>query len=156
MREYLTLQYGYSSEDVPISFGGSFDPALSDNIRYQICLAKVNDPQSICSPYYSPDYQPSSTKNGGNMIYFNADRDKSVNASRSKGGATSSSLVAIVSLKPNQETVSLSSNSQSRVHKRESSSSIDHDKRQRSSESLIEEESPVSHRPLLRKEHPTE
>ena len=150
------MQYGYSSDVIPISLGGTFDPALSDNIRYQICLSKVTNPQSTCSPYYSSDYHPLTTKNSGNMLYFNPDHDKSVNASRPKGSSSSSSLVAIVSLKSNQETVSLSSAAQNRVHKRESSSSIDLDKRQRSSESLIEEESPVNYRPLPRKENATE
>lgn len=150
------MQYGYSSNVIPASLGGTFDPTLSDNIRYQICLSKVSNPQAMCSPYYSSEYQPVTTKNSGNMLYFNPDHDKSVSASRPKGSSSSSSLVAIVSLKSNQETASLSSSSHNRVHKRESSSSIDFDKRQRSSESLIEEESPVNYRPLLRKEQPTE
>jgi hypothetical protein len=67
MREYLATQYGYSLDNIPYSLGGTFDPVISGNIRYQICLSKVTNNQSICYPYYSPDYQPIPTKSISNI-----------------------------------------------------------------------------------------
>jgi hypothetical protein len=75
MREYLTTQYGYSSDNIPISLGGTFDPILSGHIRYQICSSKVTNNQSICYPYYSRDYQPLTTKSTSNILFFHIKHD---------------------------------------------------------------------------------
>jgi hypothetical protein len=142
MREYLTTQYGYSLDTIPISLGGTFDPILSGNIHYQICLSKVTNSQSICYPYYSLDNQLLTTKSSNhNILFDNNDhhnQEKSIVSSTTTAMPSPSSLLALVSFRRDYE-----SPSEIRIRKRESSSSIDNDKRRRSNESLIDEESPT-------------
>ncbi len=148
MREYLTTQYGYSLDTIPVSLGGTFDPILTGNIRYQICLSKVTNSQSICYPYYSLDNQSLTRKSLNNILYYNTDyhnQEKSIVSSTTTAMASPSSLLALVSLRRHYE-----SPSQLRIRKRESSSPADNDKRRRSNESLIEEEESSSS--LLQKE----
>jgi hypothetical protein len=149
MRDYLITQYGYSLDNIPISLGGSFDPVLSSNIRHQQCLSKVTNSQSICYSYYSPHYQPLTTKSPSNILFYNTDHHNQDKSVASTTVSTTPSLVAIVALRRHNE-----SSSQLRVRKRESSSSSDNDKRHRSNESLIEEESPINNSSsYLRKEN---
>jgi hypothetical protein len=136
MRDYLIAEYGYSLDAIPISLGGTFDPIVSGNIRYQICLSKVTNSQSICSPYYSSDNQTLTRKSSSNILYYK--QEKSIVSSTTTGISSPSSLLALVSLRRDYE-----SPSQIRIRKRESSSSFDNDKRRRSNESLIEEEPPT-------------
>ena len=154
MCEYLTTQYGYSLDTIPQSLGGTFDPIVTGHIRYQMCLSKVTNNQSICSPYYSLD-NPSLTKESSNQIlYYNTDRhneEKSVVCSTTTAMPSPTSLLALVSLKRNHQ-----SSSQMPIKKREPSLSIDHDKHRGSNESLIEEEeisSQMNSSSLLRKEN---
>lgn len=126
MREYLSTQYAYSLENIPVTLGGSFDPTLNGQERYRTCHAIVTNPQSICSPFYSLEYQPITTKSSSNILFFNTDHHQT---------ETSKSLVAIVALRRNQD----SSSTGNRPVKRESSPSTDSEKRRRSNESLTEE-----------------
>ncbi|CAF0931924.1 unnamed protein product [Rotaria sordida] len=148
MRDVLITHYNYSLDDIPISLGGSLDPTLNGNNRYQTCLSTVTNSQSICHSYYSLDYQPKTTTS--NILFFNTDhhhhhhqnQDTSSTLSSTITTTSPKSLVAIVALRRNHESSS-SSSSQIRVRKRESSSSSDTDKRLRSNENSIEEESPI-------------
>ncbi|CAF0868857.1 unnamed protein product [Rotaria sp. Silwood1] len=148
MRDVLITHNGYSLDDIPISLGGSLDPTLDGNIRYQTCLSTVTDSQSICHSYYSLDCQPVTTKATSNIIFYNTDHhhhhhqnQETTSTLSSTTASTTSprSLVAIVALRRHHESSS-SSLSKVRVRKRESSSSSDSDKRRRSSESIIQEE----------------
>jgi hypothetical protein len=141
MRDYLRKQYDYTLDSIPVSLGGTSDPDLNGYIRYQLCLSKVTNQQSMCYQYYSLDCQAMATKSANHIVFLTSDRDRSVLSPKFDGHP--SSLLAIVPLKGSHDTISLPLLSQMRAQKRESSSSIDHDKRQRSNESLIEEESPV-------------
>ncbi|CAF2391402.1 unnamed protein product [Rotaria sp. Silwood2] len=149
MRDVLITHYGYLLDDVPISLGGSLNPTLSGNTRYQTCLSTVNDSQSICHSYYSLDCQPITTKTTSSIKFIKTDYHHhqnqdtaSILSSTTTASTTTSprSLVAIVTLRRHHES---SSSSQVRVRKRESSSSSNSDKRRRSNESLIEEEPPI-------------
>lgn len=138
MRDYLTEQCGFSLDIVPISLGGTFDPIPTGPIRYQMCLSKVTNNQSICYPYYTQEKQLLTKKSSSNILYYNTDhnnQDKSIASSATTAMSSPSSLLAFVSLKRNSQ-----SPSQMRTRKRESSSSFDYDKRQRSNESLIDDE----------------
>ena len=73
MRDRLSTQYGYSPDTIPISLGGSFDPTVHGRNRYEKCLEKVTNPQSICHSYYSLTYQPFTTKSSSNILFFNPD-----------------------------------------------------------------------------------
>jgi len=153
MREYLTSEYGYSLDTIPISLGGTFDPVISGNIRYQMCLTKVTNNQSICYSYYTLDNQPIRRKSPNNILFYNTDhsnKEKSIVSSATISMPSPSSLLALISLRRNHD-----SPSQIRLRKRESSSPTDYDKRQRSNESLIEEEEPpaANTSALLREEN---
>ena len=143
MREYLLNEYGYSLDTIPISLGGIYNPVINGNSRYEICLSKVTNSQSICYPYYSIDNQTMRRKSPNkNVVFYNSDhhsKEKSVVSSATTSMPSPSSLFALVSLRGSSD-----SPAEVRLRKRESSSSTDFDKRQRSNESLIEEEeSPV-------------
>ena len=126
MREYLINQYGYSSEDIPLSFGGSFDPSVHGHARYQTCLSVVTNSRSICSTYYSLDYQSTSkTKSMSSALFHHSDRQESIAAS----------LLSFVSL---DRTADKSVNNHPR--KRESSASSDNEKRRRSNVNFLNEE----------------
>jgi hypothetical protein len=145
MREYLLNEYGYSLDTIPISLGGTFNPVISGNIRYQICLSRVTNNQSICYPYYTIDNQTMRRKSPNNNDAHHRIKEKSVISSTKTSMPSPSSLFALFPLRRSSD-----SPAEIRLRKRESSSSTDFDKRQRSNESLIEEEeSPVN---ILREE----
>ncbi|CAF0962197.1 unnamed protein product [Adineta steineri] len=152
MREYLRKQCGYPLDNIPISLGGTFDPIDSGNTRYQLCSSKVTNKQSICSSYYSSDYQPLITKSTKNILVVNTDyhnQDKSINSPTTIVTSSPSPLLTLVSLRYNNDT-----SAKIRIRKRESSSSSDNDKRPRSNDDLIEEESPmIKSSSSLRKEN---
>ena len=127
MKEYLSTQYAYEMENIPMTLGGSYDPTINGQERYKSCQEIVTNPQSICSPFYSLEYQPLTTKPSSNILFFNADHHPS---------DTTKSLVAIVALRRNQD----ASSTGNRPQKRESSPSTDSEKRRRSNESLAEED----------------
>ena len=134
MREYLAIEYGYSTDAIPVSLGGTFDPIMTGKIRYQMCLSKVINHQSICSTYYTSDNQTIQRKSSNHILFYNTElynQEKPVVPSATTSMPASSSLLALVSLRRQCESPS---------RKRESSPSIDYEKRQRSHESLIEEE----------------
>ncbi|UJR35814.1 hypothetical protein I4U23_028562 [Adineta vaga] len=154
MREFLQTQYNYSLEDIPITLGGTYDPAYHGDNRYQICLSTVTNSQSICFSYYSIDCQQNPTKTTSNILFFNTDHhhhhhhshqnQDAINTipslATTKTTSPQTSLVAIVALRRHHESAS-----HVRVRKRESSSSSDGEKRKRgSNESLLEEEEPSS------------
>ncbi len=146
MCEHLITQFGYTLDNIPISLGGTFNPIDSGTVRYQICLSKVTNNQSICYPYYFSDYQPLTTKSTNNTVSFNTDyqnQDKLIPSPPATAMSSPSSFLAFVSLRRNKDI-----SAQVRIRKRESSSSSDTDKRSRSNEDLIEDESS-----LLRKEN---
>jgi hypothetical protein len=143
MRHYLIQHYGYALDTIPIGLGGTFDPAQNAVIRCQVCSTKVIQSQSICRPYYAVEQQAISTKNASQIVFVNGESHDESNVLTSK--LKSSSLLAVVTLKH-------PSNAQHRVHKRGSSSSVNLDKRHRSNESLIEEESPTSNHSNLPKQ----
>ncbi|CAF4516486.1 unnamed protein product [Rotaria sp. Silwood1] len=141
IRECLTTQYGYSLDNIPISLSGTYDPTVTGHTRYQMCLSKVTNNHSICYSYYSLDYQPMTTKSTNDNFLFDSghyNQDKSIISSKTITTPSPSSLVRLVSSKRNNESLL---SSQVRMRKRESSLSNDHDKRRRSNDSLIEEES---------------
>ncbi|CAF2520202.1 unnamed protein product [Rotaria sp. Silwood2] len=145
IRECLTTEYGYSLDNIPISLGGTYDPIINGEIRYQMCLSKVTNTHSICYPYYSLDYQPMTTKSTNDNFLLDSGhcyQDKSIVSLKTTTTPSPSSLVRLVSSRRNYESSS-SSLSHIRMRKRESSLSNDHDKRRRSNESLIEEEPPT-------------
>ncbi|CAF0975577.1 unnamed protein product [Adineta steineri] len=152
MREYLRKQCGYPLDNIPISLGGTFDPIDSGNTRYQLCSSKVTNKQSICSSYYSSDYQPLITKSTKNILVVNTDyhnQDKLINSPTTIVTSSPSPLLTLVSLRYNNDT-----SAKIRIRKRESSSSSDNDKRPRSNDDLIEEESPmIKSSSSLRKEN---
>ena len=133
MRDILTNQCNYPVENVPVSLGGLSDPAMDSHNRYQTCLSTVTNPQSICYPYYSVDYQPNTTKSSSNILFFNPDHHHHNNQNQDTTPTSPTSLVAIVALRRNNA-------ESSRIRKRESSSSSDSEKRRRSNGSIIEEE----------------
>ncbi|CAF0980432.1 unnamed protein product [Adineta steineri] len=139
-------------DNIPISLGGTFDPIDSGNTRYQLCSSKVTNKQSICSSYYSSDYQPLITKSTKNILVVNTDyhnQDKSINSPTTIVTSSPSPLLTLVSLRYNNDT-----SAKIRIRKRESSSSSDNDKRPRSNDDLIEEESPmIKSSSSLRKEN---
>lgn len=146
MRQYLISQYGYSTDVIPRSLGGTFDPIHTGHNRYQTCLAKVSNPQSICHSYYITDNRQKSSLT--NSTLHNSDfsqAEKSIVSSATTAMPSSSSL-AWMSLGGNHDTP---------ARKRESLTPMDYDKRQRSHENLIEEEQLVSARASfnLRKEN---
>ncbi len=153
MCEHLITQFGYTLDNIPISLGGTFNPIDSGTVRYQICLSKVTNNQSICYPYYFSDYQPLTTKSTNNILSFNTDyqnHDKSIPSPPTAAMSSPSSFLAFVSLRRNKDIPS-----QVRIRKRESSSSSsDTDKRSRSNEDLIDDESSMfNSSSLLRKEN---
>lgn len=127
MKEYLSTQYGYSLENIPLTLGGSFEPTTVGEERYKSCYTTVKDSRSACSSYYTLEHQPINPKSSSNILYFNTDHHHS---------DASKSLVAIVALRRNHD---VSSSGMNRPQKRESSASSDSEKRRRSNESLIEE-----------------
>lgn len=144
MRDHLSTQFGYSPDNIPRSLGGLFDPTVHGRSRYEKCLEKVTNTQSICHPYYSLTPQAFRNKSSSNILFFNSDHphhhhhpDSSKGAipSASTQHSSPNSLVAIVALRRTHESAS-----DARVRKRESSSSSDSEKRRRSNESLIEED----------------
>lgn len=137
MCDYLINKYAYSFDMIPKSLGGTLDPSQTGPIRYQICQSKVTHPQSSCSTYYHNE-SPSNSKSTNHILFFNSELEKQRNRT-SLSSFSSSSLLAIAAVKPSHDV-----SAQVRVAKRGSSSSIDQEKRQRSNESLIEEELPRS------------
>lgn len=146
MRQYLISQHGYSLDVIPLSLGGTFDPIQTGHHRYQTCLTKVSNPQSICHSYYITDNRPKSSLNNSSL--HNSDfsqAEKSIVSSATTAMPSSSSLALM----------SLGGSHESPARKRESLTPMDYDKRQRSYENLIEDDQLVSARASfnLRKEN---
>lgn len=151
MCEYLTTQYGYALDSIPISLGGTLDPVLTGHDRYQTCLSKVTNNQSICSPYYCLDYQPFTIQSTNNNLHSdtnNPNQNKSMIAFKATTVSSTPFMLKDVFYRHHD-----GQSSGIRLRKRESSASSDNDKRQRSNECHIEEELPIRKSSLLRKEN---
>lgn len=131
MRDYLTTQSAYALDTIPISLGGTFDPLLNGNMRYQMCLAKVTNPQSICHSYYlldNPSLTPKTLTNHANFSSI-------VSSTTTAMPSSPTSFLSFLSKKNNPQTPLQNQN-----RKRESPLTFDYEKRRRSNEDLIDEE----------------
>lgn len=139
IHQYLVSQYQYSSEDIPISFGGTMDPTVYGRDRYETCLSVVMNPHSICNPYYSVDGQrrtktiltaeveTASSMSNSFLRYF--DQNDTSNST------TGASLMAF-GTHDNHSTET----KHNHPRKRESSTSSDSEKRRRSSSILTDDD----------------
>jgi len=121
MFDYLTAQSGYSIDTIPYSLGGTYDPAENGPIRYEMCLSKVTNPQSICHSYYLLENMLINTKTSMNKNLLSI--------ASSTNTAMPSSPTSFLSFLSKR----ISPNLQRKRH-----SPLD--KRRRSNESLIEED----------------
>ena len=150
MRDWLINEYGYSLDVIPQCLGGKLDSNSINNgtTRHQQHRLRLLNPQSACSSYYLFENLSSSTRSPNNVVFLNNEPEKSFRTARTRENLSGSSLVAIAPLKSAQD----NSVVHARVLKRESSSSSENDKRQRSRDSVNEEEPSLINASVIPKE----
>lgn len=125
IHDYLTTQSGYSTATIPYSLGGAYDPSENGQTRYEMCLSKVTNPQSICHSYYILENMLLNTKSS-----MNKNLSSIAPSTNTAMPSSPSSFLSFFSKRLQQ----------SPQRKRHPPSAVDCDKRRRSNESLIEED----------------